>query len=80
MVLGNLVAMFFLIRSTIIAAIIYGLFVWGFGAEVSWTWYVVTTCLVAVVLLIETLGTTTLKWLVILTIIHDLLWDRDYRG
>jgi len=72
--------MIFLIRSAAIGAIIYGLFVWGFGATASWTWYIVTACVVTVILLIGTASVTTLKWAIILAFIHDLWWDGDYRS
>ena len=72
--------MIFLIRSAAIGAIIYGLFVWGFGATASWTWYIVTACAVTVILLIGATSMTTLKWAVILTIINELFWDRDGRS
>jgi hypothetical protein len=67
--------MIFLIRSAAIGAIIYGLFVWGFGATASWTWYIVTACVVTVILFIGTASVTTIKWAVILTIINELLGD-----
>ena len=72
--------MIFLIRSAAIGAIIYGLFVWGFGATASWTWYIVTACVVTVILFIGAASMTTLKWAVILTIINELFWDRDGRS
>ena len=64
-----------LIRSAVIGAIIYGLFVWGFGATASWTWYFVTACVVGTFIFI---GTASMTILVILTILNDL--DRDYRS
>ena len=67
--------MFFLIRSAALGVIVYGLFVWGFGAAASWTWYIVTAFVIAMILFIGSLGVATLKWAVILTIVSELFGD-----
>ena len=71
--------MFFLIRTAAIGALVYGLFVWGFDARVSWTWYILTTCVVGTLSFIGAISVNTVKWVAIMTIINDLLWDRTYR-
>jgi len=70
--------MFFLIRSAVIGAIIFGLCIWAFDASVSWTWYAVSVGAVCAFLLIGAAIIAVLKWAVILTFLNDL--DRDYRS
>ena len=72
--------MFFLLRSAVIGAAGYGIFVWAFDTTASWTWYIVTACAVTVILLIGAASMTTLKWAVILAIINEMFWDRDGRS
>jgi hypothetical protein len=71
--------MLFLLRSAFLGAIFYGLIIWAFGVAASWTWYIVTACVIALFLFVEAVSMTTLKWAAFLAIINNEIWDEDFR-